>query len=141
MFHAEAAKYKNAKTAEMHENDILYQCIGAAIEVHKNVGPGLLESTYESALAYDLKLMGFDVQQQVAMPFVYKEVKLDVGYRLDLLVNKKVIIEVKSVEALAPVHYAQLLTYLRLSGVKLGLLINFNAKILKNNIHRIVNNL
>jgi len=125
----------------MHENDISYQCIGAAIEVHKNVGPGLLESTYENALAYDLKLLGYDVQQQVAMPFVYKEVKLDVGYRIDLLVNKKVIIEVKSVEALATVHYAQLLTYLRLSGVKLGLLINFNAKILKNNIHRIVNNL
>ncbi len=125
----------------MHENDISYHCIGAAIEVHKNVGPGLLESTYENALAYDLKLMGSDVQQQVAMPFVYKEVKLDVGYRIDILVNKKVIIEVKSVEALAPVHYAQLLTYLRLSGVKLGLLINFNAKILKNNIHRIVNNL
>ncbi len=125
----------------MHENDISYQCIGAAIEVHKNVGPGLLESAYENALAYDLKLMGFDVQQQVAMPFVYKEVKLDVGYRIDLLINNKVIIEVKSVEVLAPVHYAQLLTYLRLSGMKLGLLINFNAKILKNNIHRIVNNL
>ena len=125
----------------MHENDISYQCIGAAIEVHKNVGPGLLESAYENALVYDLKLMGFDVQQQVAMPFVYKEVKLDVGYRIDLLINNKVIIEVKSVEVLAPVHYAQLLTYLRLSGMKLGLLINFNAKILKNNIHRIVNNL
>ncbi len=125
----------------MHENDISYQCIGAAIEVHKNVGPGLLESTYENALAYDLKIMGFDVQQQVPMPFVYKEVKLDVGYRIDLLINKKVIIEIKSVETLAPVHYAQLLTYLRLSDVKLGLLINFNAKTLKNNIHRIVNNL
>ncbi len=125
----------------MHENDISYQCIGTAIEVHKNIGPGLLESTYENALAYDLRLMGFDVQQQVAMPFVYKEVKLDVGYRIDLLVNNKVIIEVKSVETLAPVHYAQLLTYLRLSNVKLGLLINFNAKTLKNNIHRVVNNL
>ncbi len=125
----------------MHENDISHQCIGAAIEVHKSVGPGLLESAYENALAYDLKLMGFDVQQQVPMPFVYKEVKLEVGYRIDLLVNNKVIIEVKSVESLAPVHYAQLLTYLRLSGIKLGLLINFNAKTLKNNIHRLVNNL
>ncbi len=85
--------------------------------------------------------MGFDVQQQVPMPFVYKEVKMEVGYRIDLLINNKVIIEVKSVESLAPVHYAQLLTYLRLSGVKLGLLINFNAKTLKNNIHRLVNNL
>ena len=125
----------------MHENDIAHQCIGAAIEVHKSVGPGLLESAYENALAYDLRLMGFDVQQQVPMPFVYKEVKMEVGYRIDLLVNNKVIIEVKSVESLAPVHYAQLLTYLRLSGVKLGLLINFNAKTLKNNIHRLVNNL
>ncbi len=125
----------------MHKNDISHQCIGAAIEVHKSVGPGLLESAYENALAYDLKLMGFDVQQQVPMPFVYKEVKLEVGYRIDLLVNNKVIIEVKSVESLAPVHYAQLLTYLRLSGIKLGLLINFNAKTLKNNIHRLVNNL
>ncbi|UBM62185.1 GxxExxY protein [Candidatus Sulfidibacterium hydrothermale] len=125
----------------MHENDISYQCIGTAIEVHKSIGPGLLESAYENALAYDLRIKGYDVQQQVAMPFVYKEVKLDVGYRIDILVNKKVIIEVKSVETLAPVHYAQLLTYLRLSGVKLGLLINFNAKTLKDNIHRIVNNL
>ncbi len=96
---------------------------------------------HENALAYDLKLMGHDVQQQVAMPFVYKEVKLDVGYRIDMLINKKVTIEIKSVETLATVHHAQLLTYLRLSDVKLGLLINFNAKTLKNNIHRIVNNL
>ena len=80
-----------------------YQCIGTAIEVHKSIGPGLLESAYENALAYDLRIKGFDVQQQVAMPFVYKEVQLDVGYRVDVLVNKKVIIEVKSVETLAPV--------------------------------------
>jgi GxxExxY protein len=125
----------------MHENEIAHQCIGAAIEVHKNIGPGLLESAYENALAYDLQLLGFNVQQQVPMPFVYKEVKLSVGYRIDLLIENKLIIEVKSVDMLAPVHYAQLLTYLRLSGLKLGLLINFNAKTLKNNIRRIVNNL
>ncbi|MBN1599173.1 MAG: GxxExxY protein [Bacteroidales bacterium] len=125
----------------MHENDISYKVIGAAIEIHKNIGPGLLESAYENALTYDLRLIGLNVKQQVAMPFVYKDVKQDVGYRIDLIVNDKVIIEVKAVEALAPVHYAQVLTYLKLSGLKLGLLINFNSKVLKNEIHRIVNKL
>jgi GxxExxY protein len=125
----------------MHENDISYKIIGAAIEIHKNIGPGLLESAYENALAFDLKELGFKVRQQVPMPFIYKEIKQDVGYRIDLLVNNKVIIEVKAVETLIPVHYAQLLTYLKLSGVKLGLLINFSSKFLKDNIHRVVNNL
>lgn len=109
--------------------------------MHRILGPGLLESAYENALAYDLKEIGIDAKQQVPMPFVYKEIKLDIGYRLDLLVEKKVIVEVKSVEMLAPVHYAQLLTYLRLSNMKLGLLINFNTKLLKDGIHRVVNNL
>ena len=125
----------------MKENDISYKIIGAAINLHKNIGPGLLESAYENALAYDLKELGFDVKQQVPMPFIYKDIKQDVGYRLDLLVNNKVIVEIKSVETLAPVHYAQTLTYLRLSGLKLALLINFNKKVLKDSIHRIVNNL
>ncbi|SHI54905.1 GxxExxY protein [Tangfeifania diversioriginum] len=125
----------------MNENDISYKIIGAAIELHKSIGPGLLESAYENALTYDLKELGFSVRQQVPMPFIYKEVKQEVGYRIDLLVNNKVIIEVKAVESVAPVHYAQLLTYLKLSGLKLGLLINFNSKTLKNNIHRVVNNL
>lgn len=125
----------------MLENDISYKIIGAAIELHKTVGPGLLESAYENALAFDLRELGFEVQQQLAMPFIYKNVKQDVGYRIDLLVNNKVIIEVKSIEALAPVHYSQTLTYLKLSGLKLALLINFNNKLLKDNIHRLVNNL
>ncbi|MCP4029862.1 MAG: GxxExxY protein [Herbaspirillum sp.] len=125
----------------MNENEISYKCIGAAIDIHKSIGPGLLESAYENALAYDLKELGFNVKQQVAMPFIYKEVRQEVGYRLDLLINNKVIIEVKAVETVAPVHYAQLLTYLKLSGLKLGLLINFNAKTLKDNIHRVVNKL
>ncbi len=125
----------------MTENEISYRVIGAAIEIHKSIGPGLLESAYENALAYDLKQLGFDVRQQVAMPFIYKEVKQEVGYRIDLLVNNKLILEIKAVEIIAPVHYAQLLTYLKLSGLKLGLLINFNSKTLKNNIHRVVNNL
>ena len=125
----------------MHENEISYEIIGAAIELHKTVGPRLLESAYENALAFDLKEMGFNVKQQVSMPFIYKNVKQDVGYRIDLLVNNKVIVEIKSIETLAPVHYAQTLTYLRLSGLKLALLINFNSKILKDCIHLIVNKL
>lgn len=125
----------------MHENEISYKIIGAAIEIHKTVGPGLLESAYENALAFDLREMGFDVKQQAPMPFIYKNVKQDIGYRIDLVVNNKVIIEIKSIESLAPVHYAQTLTYLRLSGLKLALLINFNSKILKDSIHRIVNKL
>ena len=125
----------------MNENEISYKVIGTALEIHKNIGPGLLESAYENALCYDLRELGYNVKQQVPMPFLYKEVRQEVGYRLDILVNNKVIIEVKAVEALAPVHFAQLLTYLKLSNLKLGLLINFNSKILKENIHRVVNNL
>lgn len=126
---------------EVIENKISNKIIGSAIEIHKNLGPGLLESAYENALAYDLIEVGLNVQQQKAMPFIYKEIKLDVGYRVDLIVENKVIIEVKSVEQLAPVHFAQTLTYLKLSGLKLALLINFNAVLLKEGIHRIVNKL
>ena len=125
----------------MTENEISYQIIGAAIALHKNIGPGLLESTYENALAYDLRETGLDVKQQFPMPFIYKEVRMEIGYRIDLLVENKVIIEVKSLENLAPVHFSQALTYLKLSDKKLALLINFNTKVLKSSIHRIVNNL
>ncbi|MDQ2180690.1 MULTISPECIES: GxxExxY protein [Marinifilum] len=125
----------------MTENEISYQIIGRAIELHKTVGPGLLESAYEHALAFDLNEIGLKVKTQVPMPFIYKEVKQDIGYRLDLLVEEKVIVEIKAVENLLPVHFAQLLTYLKLSDKRLGLLINFNSKTLKNSIHRVVNNL
>lgn len=125
----------------MTENELSYKIIGVALEIHKNIGPGLLESAYENALAFDLKELGLEVRQQVPMPFIYKEVKQDVGYRIDLIVDNKVLVEIKSVENLAPVHYAQTLTYLKLSGLKLGLLINFNTKTLKEGIHRIANNL
>jgi GxxExxY protein len=111
------------------------------MDLHRNIGPGLLESAYESALRHDLQSVGLEVKNQVPMPFNYKDVRLEVGYRIDLIVNDKVLIEVKSIESLAPVHYAQTLTYLRLSGLKLGLLINFNVKILKDSIHRIANKL
>jgi GxxExxY protein len=125
----------------MNENELSNKIIGAAIELHKVLGPGLLESAYENALAYELNNLGLSLKQQVPMPFVYKEIKLDAGYRLDLLIENKVIIEIKSVETLAPVHFAQVLTYLKLSDLKLGLLIYFNTKLLKEGIHRIVNNL
>jgi len=125
----------------MTENDISYEIRGAAFRVHSNLGPGLLESVYEIALAHELIKMGHNVKSQVGLPFVYDDIKLDVGYRIDLLVDDLVVVEIKSVEALADVHHKQLLTYLKLSGKKLGLLINFNVSLLKNSIVRIVNNL
>lgn len=125
----------------MTENEISYKVIGVALELHKALGAGLLESAYEATLAYELKELGFEVEQQVPMPLIHKEIKLDCGYRIDLRINRKVIIEIKSIETLAPVHFAQTLTYLRLSNCKLGLLINFNTVKLKDGIHRIVNDL
>ena len=123
----------------MSENEISSKIIGAAIEVHKQLGPGLLESTYETCLAYELKQMELDVKQQQALPVVYKEVKLDAGYRIDLLVENKVIVEIKSVDALADIHTAQLLTYLKLKDLKLGLLINFNSVRVVDGLKRILN--
>lgn len=123
------------------ENDISFEIRGAAFKVHTQLGPGLLESVYETALAYELVQKGYSIKTQVAVPMIYADIKMDVGFRLDILVNNLVIIEVKSVEALADVHHKQLLTYLKLSNKKLGLLINFNSYPLKENIIRIVNNL
>ncbi|GET29354.1 hypothetical protein SD074_15560 [Prolixibacter sp. SD074] len=126
---------------DMHENEVAKIIVDTAHAIHKHIGPGLLESAYENALAFDLQEKGLNVLQQHPMPFIYKDVKLDVGYRLDLLVENKVIVEIKSVDSLAPVHFAQTLTYLKLSDLKLGLLINFNTKYFKEGIHRLVNNL
>jgi len=117
-------------------NKISYEIIGCAFNVHKGLGPGLLESTYEVCLEYELLQKGLKVQRQVGLPVVYNDVRLDAGYRIDLLIEDKVIVELKSVEALAPIHEAQLLTYLKLSDKKLGLLINFNVKDLKEGIMR-----
>ena len=125
----------------MTDNEISFKIIGAALELHKTTGPGLLESAYETALAFDLMNMGLDVKTQVNMPFYYKDVKMNVGYRIDMLVENKIIVEVKSVEYLNEVYYPQILTYLKLSGLNLGLLINFKTKYLKDGIHRVVNNL
>lgn len=125
----------------MHENELSEIIIGAAITVHKNLGPGLLESAYEECLYYELNKNGLNVEKQKPMPLIYDDVKLDVGYRIDILVENKVVIEIKSVEALNDVHLAQILTYLKLSNCKLGLLINFNVSKLVNGIRRVVNKL
>ena len=125
----------------MTENQIATKILDVAFPLHRTLGPGLLESVYEQTLAYDLNEKGLKVVNQFPVPLKYKEIKFDAGYRLDLLVEDKVIIEIKSIETLAPVHFAQTLTYLRLADKKLGLLINFNTKYLKDGIHRIVNKL
>ncbi len=112
--------------------------VDAALTVHRTLGPGLLESAYEVCLAYELEKRGHRVSRQLPMPVVYEEVKLDAGYRIDLLIDGDVVVEVKSVEVLAPVHDAQVLTYLRLSGRRLGFLINFNVALLKQGIKRMI---
>jgi GxxExxY protein len=125
----------------MEENEISYIARGAIFKVYNALGPGLLESVYEAALKYELTKAGLSVTAQVPIPVVYDEVKLDLGFRLDLFINNKVIIEIKSVEVLAPVHHKQLLTYLKITNTKLGLLVNFNTDNISNGITRIVNNL
>lgn len=125
----------------MTENELSKEIIGAAIEVHKSLGPGLLESVYEVSLRRELVLRHLNVRRQVGLPVVYKKEICDAGYRIDLIVEEKVVIEVKSVEALNELHFAQTLTYLRLSDCRLGLLINFNVPKLKGGIRRVVNNL
>ncbi|KPV89885.1 hypothetical protein AN395_03759 [Pseudoalteromonas sp. P1-30] len=108
------------------EDLITQKVIGCAIEVHKNLGPGLLESSYECCLHYELKKAGLPVKSQVKLPIVYKDIKIDAGYRLDILIPERLIIELKAVEKLLPIHTAQLITYLKLTGIQTGLLINFN---------------
>ena len=125
----------------MNENEISYLIRGAAFKVYHEIGPGLLESAYEQALVHELKLIGLEVRNQIGVPFIYDEIQINVGYRVDIIVNDEVIIEVKSVENLAELHHKQLLTYLRLTGKKLGLLINFNSTDLSKSMYRIVNNL
>ena len=120
-------------------NAITKSIIGSAIQVHRALGPGLLESAYEACLAFELGKRRMRVEQQKPLPFIYEQVKLDCGYRIDLLVEGSVVVEVKSVDALAPIHEAPVITYLKLSGCKLGLLINFNVQVLKDGIHRFVN--
>ena len=119
-------------------NSITSQIIAAATDVHRELGPGLLESAYQVCLAYELKQRGLKFEPQKALPVTYKEIALDAGYRIDLLVEEKVIVELKCVEHLQPIHEAELLSYLKLSGCRVGLLINFNVKVLKDGIKRLV---
>ena len=125
----------------MKENEIATIVVDAAYTIHKRLGPGLLESVYEATLAYELAKRGLDVRKQQSMPVVYEAVRMDIGFRADLVINGKVIIEIKSIDAIAPVHRKQLLTYLRLTDKRLGLLINFNVELIKDGITRVVNNL
>ena len=119
-----------------HINELTYEVIGAAMEVHRTLGPGLLESSYRECLCQELSLRRIDFQREYGLPVQYKGIQLGCGYRLDVLVADVVVVEIKAVEALAPIHDAQLLTYLRLGGWKVGLLINFNVVVLKDGIHR-----
>ena len=125
----------------MTENDIGREIVNSALTVHKNLGPGLLESTYQACLAHELFEAGLSVQKEAALPVIYKDVKLECGYRLDLWVNNKVVIEIKVVDALNDIHLAQILTYLKLTDNRLGFLINFNVSRIKHGIRRVVNNL
>ncbi|OYQ45965.1 GxxExxY protein [Flavobacterium aurantiibacter] len=123
----------------MTENEIANKIIGLAIEVHAAIGPGLLESAYKECLNYKIKTAGLAVEKEKPMPLIFEDVKLDCGYRIDLLVENKVVIEIKSVEAINDVHLAQTLTYMKLGNYKLGLLINFNVSLLKYGIRRVAN--
>ncbi len=120
-------------------DSITRRIIGAAIEVHRTLGPGLLESAYQACLAFELRQLGYKVEEQKPLPVAYKDVKLDCGYRMDLVVEDSIVVEIKAIEQLAPIHQAQLLSYLRLSGRHVGLLINFHVRVLKDWLKRIVN--
>lgn len=116
-----------------------YKIIGLAIEVHRQLGPGLLESAYQQCLFYEIKKAGLKVEKEITLPIIYKEIKIDQGYRIDLLIEDKLVVELKTVESYTSVHFAQILTYLKLGNYPLGLLINYNSKILRNNIKRFIN--
>ncbi len=122
----------------MEVNDLSYKVIGLAIDVHRELGPGLLESAYKECLYYEIKNAGLKVEKEIPLPIIYKEVKLDHGYRIDLLIENTLVIELKTVECFTDVHLAQVLTYLKLGEFPLGLLMNFHSKILKDNIKRII---
>ena len=125
----------------MNENEIAKLIVNACYHIHVELGPGLLESVYEEVLSFELLKLGLSIQRQKGLPVIWKTLKMNLGFRADLIVENKVIIEIKSIETVAPVHAKQLLTYLRITGLKLGLLVNFNAPLIKNGITRVVNNL
>ncbi|SEP31380.1 GxxExxY protein [Flavobacterium sp. CF108] len=133
--------YSQSLVTQDELDAISYKIIGLAIEVYRQLGPGLLESAYQECLYYEIMNSGLIVEKQKALPIIYKDIKLDHGYRIDLLIENKIVIELKTVEAFTDVHFAQILTYLKLGNYPLGLLINFDSKILKNNIKRFINTL
>jgi GxxExxY protein len=124
----------------MNDDQLTHDIIGAAIEVHKTLGPGLLESAYEECLAHELTVRRIPFERQKPLPLIYKDVKLECGYRLDLVVDGRIVVDLKAVDALAPIHDAVMLTYLRLSGCRIGLLVNFNTVVLKDGVRRLVHN-
>ena len=132
---------KRAKKDEMTENEISHFIVNSSLKIHKQLGPGLLESVYEEVLCFELQKEGLSCKRQVGIPVVYEDIKMELGFRADIIIENKVIVELKSVETVLDVHKKQLLTYLKITGLKLGLLINFNVNLLKNGITRIVNNL
>jgi GxxExxY protein len=131
-------KHKDTKPTKEESNALSFGIIGAAIEVHRALGPGLLESAYEECLAHELSLRKIPFRRQVPLPIPYKGVRLDAGYRMDLVVKETIILELKAVEHVAPIHKVQLLTHLRFFGLWLGLLINFHVPVLQRGIHRVV---
>ena len=135
---SQRAKSITPEAPRAQRDSITGQIIGAGIEVHRQLGPGLLESAYRECLCWELNHRGLTIEREIALPLVYKGVHVDAGYRLDLIVEKRVLVELKAVERLAPVHTAQVLTYLKLTGLRVGLLINFNAGVLRDGIVRLV---
>ena len=125
----------------MTENELASIVFNAGLKVHKTLGPGLLEGAYEECLYYELQKSGMLIEKQKALPLIYEEIKLDTGYRMDLLIENKLVVEIKAVDALNELHWAQVLTYLKLSGCKLGLLMNFNTVLFKEGVRRVVNKL
>ena len=132
-------KHKDTRDTKAESDELSYEIIGAAIEVHRALGPGMLESIYEESLAHELSLRGISFRRQVSLPLIYKGVRLESGYRLDMIVKDLVVLELKAIEHVLPVHEVQLLTYLRLTGKWLGLLLNFHVTVLQRGIRRIVN--
>ncbi len=132
----ENTKVGTEKTMNSRLNQLSYEIIGAALEVHRMLGPGLLESSYHKCLCRELFVRGIPFEKEQPLPLEYKGIRLDCGYRIDIVVGRLIVVEVKSIESLAPIHDAQLLTYLRIGGYRLGLLMNFNVVVLKDGIHR-----
>ena len=134
-------KSRSDENLVMTENEISSVVVGLCLNIHKKYGPGLFESVYEEILSYELNKLGVIHTRQQGIPLVHEEIKLEIGFRADIIIENKVIIEIKSLESIAPVHHKQLLTYLKLTDLKLGMLINFNVNLIKDGIHRIVNKL